>query len=149
MQLTTPYGDTSFSREVNSPSPQARWVEAMDANGDVERVEYVNASPFEADFDPVDLPTSGGLQVATTGYQYARMSYYWSKEAMKLAGECNYLSAEWTHFVHDYNMKTGDVIEFQSAEIERLQAEVARRLGYRLVHHRLELYAVPLDDDKR
>ena len=33
-----------------------------------------------------------------------------------------------------------------SHEIERLQAEVARRLGYRLVDHRLELYAVPLDD---
>ena len=31
----------------------------------------------------------------------------------------------------------------------RLQAEVARRLGYRLVDHRLELYAVPLDDKPR
>jgi Fur family ferric uptake transcriptional regulator len=29
-----------------------------------------------------------------------------------------------------------------------LQREVARRLGYRLVDHRLELYAVPLDDEK-
>jgi len=36
------------------------------------------------------------------------------------------------------------VIEFRSEEIERLQAEVARRLGYRLIDHRLELYAVPL-----
>jgi Fur family transcriptional regulator, ferric uptake regulator len=33
-------------------------------------------------------------------------------------------------------------------KIEQLQAEVARRLGYRLVDHRLELYAVPLDDKK-
>jgi Fur family ferric uptake transcriptional regulator len=40
------------------------------------------------------------------------------------------------------------VIEFRSAEIERMQAEVARKLGYKLVDHRLELYAVPLDDDK-
>ena len=40
------------------------------------------------------------------------------------------------------------MIEFQSEEIERLQAEVARKLGYKLVDHRLELYAVPLDDDK-
>jgi len=31
-----------------------------------------------------------------------------------------------------------------SPEIERLQAEIARRFGYRLVGHRLELYAVPL-----
>jgi tRNA-2-methylthio-N6-dimethylallyladenosine synthase len=42
----------------------------------------------------------------------------------------------------------GAVVEFQSDEIERLQAEIARRLGYRLVDHRLELYAVPLEDDK-
>ena len=34
------------------------------------------------------------------------------------------------------------MIEFQSEEIERLQAEIARRLGYRLVDHRLELYAL-------
>ena len=39
-----------------------------------------------------------------------------------------------------------EVIEFQSEDIERLQADVARRLGYRLVDHRLELYALPLDD---
>jgi Fur family ferric uptake transcriptional regulator len=40
------------------------------------------------------------------------------------------------------------VIEFQSEEIERLQRDVARKLGFRLVDHRLELYAVPLDDEK-
>jgi Fur family ferric uptake transcriptional regulator len=45
-------------------------------------------------------------------------------------------------------LRNGDVIEFQSEEIERLQAEVARKLGYRLVDHRLELYAVPLNDEK-
>ncbi len=46
-------------------------------------------------------------------------------------------------------MRTGEVIEFQSEEIEKLQAEIARRLGYKLVDHRLELYAVPLDDKPR
>jgi Fur family ferric uptake transcriptional regulator len=38
-------------------------------------------------------------------------------------------------------------------EIERLQHEIARRLGYKLVDHRLELYGVPMDSkpkaDKR
>jgi Fur family ferric uptake transcriptional regulator len=29
-----------------------------------------------------------------------------------------------------------------------LQAEIARKLGYKLVDHRLELYCVPLDEDK-
>jgi Fur family transcriptional regulator, ferric uptake regulator len=51
-----------------------------------------------------------------------------------------------THHDHLINLRTGEVIEFRSEEIERLQAEMARRLGYRLVDHRLELYAVPLDD---
>ncbi len=54
-----------------------------------------------------------------------------------------------THHDHLINLRTGEVLEFQSEEIERLQAEVARRLGYRLVDHRLELYAVPLGDEKK
>jgi Fur family transcriptional regulator, ferric uptake regulator len=29
-----------------------------------------------------------------------------------------------------------------------LQADIARKLGYKLVDHRLELYCVPLDEDK-
>jgi Fur family transcriptional regulator, ferric uptake regulator len=46
-------------------------------------------------------------------------------------------------------LRCGEVIEFQSEEIERLQADIARKLGYRLVDHRLELYALPLDDKPR
>ena len=51
-----------------------------------------------------------------------------------------------THHDHLINLRSGEVIEFRSEEIERLQAEIARKLGYRLVDHRLELYAVPLED---
>ena len=43
-------------------------------------------------------------------------------------------------------MKTGQVVEFMDDEIERLQASIARRLGYRLIDHRLELYGVPLSE---
>ncbi|HEV8028458.1 MAG TPA: transcriptional repressor, partial [Stellaceae bacterium] len=39
---------------------------------------------------------------------------------------------------------TGRVIEFRNEDIEKLQRDVAERLGYRLVDHRLELFAVPL-----
>jgi Fur family transcriptional regulator, ferric uptake regulator len=56
-----------------------------------------------------------------------------------------YEQATREHHDHLINLDTGDVIEFRSEEIEALQTEIARRLGYRLVHHRLELYAVPLD----
>ncbi len=63
-------------------------------------------------------------------------------------GRARYETSTEGHHDHLINLRTGEVIEFQSEEIERLQAEVARRLGYRLIDHRLELYAVPLDDDK-
>jgi Fur family ferric uptake transcriptional regulator len=61
-------------------------------------------------------------------------------------GRARYEQLREGHHDHLINLRTGEVIEFQSEEIERLQAEVARRLGYRLVDHRLDLYAVPLED---
>jgi Fur family ferric uptake transcriptional regulator len=63
-------------------------------------------------------------------------------------GRARYEQIPDTHHDHLINLRTGDVVEFQSDEIERLQAEIARRLGYRLVDHRLELYAVPVEDEK-
>ena len=44
------------------------------------------------------------------------------------------------HHDHLIDMDTGDVIEFHSKRIEELQDEIARSLGYDIVHHRLELY---------
>jgi Fur family ferric uptake transcriptional regulator len=63
-------------------------------------------------------------------------------------GRARYEQSPESHHDHLINLRTGDVIEFRSEEIERLQSEVARKLGYRLVDHRLELYAVPIDDEK-
>ncbi|MEO1198331.1 MAG: Fur family transcriptional regulator [Pseudomonadota bacterium] len=48
------------------------------------------------------------------------------------------------HHDHLIDMRTGTVIEFHDDEIEQLQERIARRHGYRLVGHRLELYGVPL-----
>jgi Fur family transcriptional regulator, ferric uptake regulator len=58
-----------------------------------------------------------------------------------------YEQAAREHHDHLINLETGDVIEFRSEDIEALQTEIARRLGYRLVYHRLELYALPLDQE--
>jgi Fur family ferric uptake transcriptional regulator len=44
------------------------------------------------------------------------------------------------HHDHLIDIDTGAVIEFKSETIERLQEEIARSLGYDIVHHRLELY---------
>ena len=50
------------------------------------------------------------------------------------------------HHDHLIDMKTGQVVEFMDDEIERLQAAIANRLGYKLIDHRLELYGVPLPE---
>ncbi|MEO0751939.1 MAG: transcriptional repressor, partial [Pseudomonadota bacterium] len=48
---------------------------------------------------------------------------------------------------HLIDLQSGEVIEFVDAEIEALQDKIARKLGYQLKGHKLELYGVPLKDD--
>ncbi len=55
-------------------------------------------------------------------------------------GRARYEQAPEIHHDHLIDIKTGEVIEFQDETIEQLQREVAARLGYKLVGHRLELY---------
>lgn len=47
------------------------------------------------------------------------------------------------HHDHMVCMKTNQVIEFQSSEIERLQREIAEQHGFDLVDHSLVLYVKP------
>lgn len=53
------------------------------------------------------------------------------------------------HHDHLIDMNTGKIIEFQNEEIEILKRKIARDLGYDLVDHRLELFAVPIEEDKK
>ncbi len=62
-------------------------------------------------------------------------------------GRSRYEEAGEDHHDHLINLKNGDVIEFVSEEIEKLQQKIAEEHGFRLVDHRLELYGVPLDKD--
>ena len=61
-------------------------------------------------------------------------------------GRARYEEAPDVHHDHLIAMKTGQVIEFVDESIAALQEAIARRLGYRLVDHRLELYGIPLED---
>jgi len=61
-------------------------------------------------------------------------------------GRSRYEEAPDIHHDHLIDMKTGKVIEFVDEEIEALQQAIARKLGYKLVDHRLELYGVPLEE---
>jgi len=62
-------------------------------------------------------------------------------------GRARYETADRDHHDHLIDMSTGEVIEFVDPEIEALQERIAAKLGYRLMDHRLELYAVPLKKD--
>jgi len=57
-------------------------------------------------------------------------------------GRARYEDAERDHHDHLIDMQTGEVIEFVDPEIEALQERIAKRLGYKLKGHRLELYGV-------
>jgi Fur family ferric uptake transcriptional regulator len=59
-------------------------------------------------------------------------------------GRARYESTPTVHHDHLIDLTTGRILEFQFEDIERLQNEIARKLGYHLVGHRLELYVEPL-----
>jgi Fur family transcriptional regulator, ferric uptake regulator len=63
-------------------------------------------------------------------------------------GRARYEQAGHGHHDHLINVATGEVIEFQNPEIERLQEAVARELGFNLIGHRLELFGKPIKNGK-
>ncbi len=63
-------------------------------------------------------------------------------------GRARYEAAPEAHHDHLIDVETGKVVEFVDPEIEALQKQIAAKLGYRLVDHRLELYGVRLDREK-
>ena len=60
-------------------------------------------------------------------------------------GRSRYEEVTDEHHDHLINVKSGNVIEFQNAEIEALQESIARKHGMELVGHKLELYGVPIN----
>jgi Fur family ferric uptake transcriptional regulator len=54
-------------------------------------------------------------------------------------GRSRFEDSERDHHDHLIDMDTGEVIEFVDPEIEALQEKIARRLGYKLEGHKLEL----------
>ena len=44
------------------------------------------------------------------------------------------------HHEHLVDVETGEVFEFHNEELEALKEEIARKMGYDLIDHRLELY---------
>ena len=62
-------------------------------------------------------------------------------------GRSRYEPAPEAHHDHLIDVESGKVVEFVDPELEALQKQIAEKLGYRLVDHRMELYGVRLDRD--
>ena len=60
-------------------------------------------------------------------------------------GRSRYEATPEAHHDHLIDVETGRVVEFVDPELEALQRQIAEKLGYRLVDHRMELYGVRLD----
>ena len=54
--------------------------------------------------------------------------------------KARYEEAAQEHHDHLIDVNTGEITEFVNDDIEKLQEQVAAKLGYKLVDHRLELY---------
>ncbi|MDC0073594.1 transcriptional repressor [Alphaproteobacteria bacterium] len=52
------------------------------------------------------------------------------------------------HHDHLIDIKSGKVIEFRDDEIEELQEKISKKLGFKLIDHRLELYGIPIDKEE-
>jgi len=48
------------------------------------------------------------------------------------------------HHHHLIDVRSGEVVEFESDELEEVKRRIARELGYEIVGDRLELYGVPI-----
>jgi len=61
-------------------------------------------------------------------------------------GRSRYEQASDDHHDHLVDVQSGAIIEFHDEEVEELQRQIAARLGYSLIGHRMELYGVELKD---
>ena len=55
-------------------------------------------------------------------------------------GKARYEYTPDEHHDHLIDINSGEIIEFVDKDIEKLQNEVAKKLGYKLIDHKLELY---------
>ena len=61
-------------------------------------------------------------------------------------GRSRYELVTETHHDHMIDVESGEVIEFVDDEVEELQKQIAKKLGYKLIDHRMELYGVKIKD---
>jgi Fur family ferric uptake transcriptional regulator len=117
--------------------PRRTIAEVLDAATDHPDVEELHRRATERD---------SGISLATV---YRTVKLFEEQGILERRefgdGRARYEDAERAHHDHLIDIDTGEVIEFVDPEIEALQERIARKLGYRLTGHKLELYGIPLE----
>jgi len=109
----------------------AQILESADDHPDVEAL-HVRAAQLDA-----------GISIATVYRTVKAFEEAGLLERREFGdGRARWEDADREHHDHLIDMATGEVIEFCDPEIEALKEAIARRLGYRLEGHRLELYGI-------
>ena len=57
-------------------------------------------------------------------------------------GKARYEELSESHHDHLIDIKTGEIVEFVDQDIENLQKKIAKKFGYELIDHKLELYCI-------
>jgi Fur family ferric uptake transcriptional regulator len=85
-----------------------------------------------------------------TVYRFLRsLTDYGHVTEIKIGGmPARYELAPEGHHDHLTCVKCGKICEFENLEIENLQLQVAKQLGFKLTHHVLELYGICTDCDQ-
>lgn len=114
----------------------AQVLQDSDDHPDVEEL-YTRASAMDA-----------GISIATVYRTVKLFEEAGILERLEFGdGRARYEDADREHHDHLIDMNSGEVIEFCDPEIEELQERIARKLGYELRGHKLELYGVPRKQD--
>lgn len=136
-----------------APDPEARASEMEDAlRAEGVRVTRQRQAILKVLADADDHPDANELHRRTQAVDssvslatvYRTLSVLESRGVIHRhafeGGGARFEAADEPHHDHLIDLETGDVIEFRSDKIEKLQAQIAAELGYDVVHHRLELY---------
>lgn len=97
--------------------------------------------PDAAELHARAVAAGAGVSLATVYRTLTTLRGQGVIEKLEFQGEpARWEAADDAHHDHMIDVDSGEVMEFTSDRIERLQAEIAAELGYEIVHHRLELY---------
>ena len=119
--LTTPYGTSKF---VYGQDGTTRFVNATDALGQTERVEFHHQAPGIAYNDAAATVPKGLPLAVANEYLYYRNSFYWDKHAYAV-GAGDYTKALITHF-HHWSTNTNDT----ARSIESIKRPLENRVWY-------------------